>query len=199
MQTAELINRGTPTVAGHDRHRRRHEPDLPGRREIPSAARAPPIRTALGTIPAACQAARRDASPDTDHSTMSLPPPNPKPAPGPRSSVQVASAGSSGGFFGDLFGSKSDGPERGRPPHARGRAGEAETDAAREARPTRSLPRSPSRRRRAKRRRGRSRSFTAQARKLPPIRRQPPRRSLLSGAQPAVPSGGFDSRFGPWH
>ena len=51
VQTAELINRGTPALAGQDRHRRRHESDLPERREI---ARRPGcnVRTAAGTIPA---------------------------------------------------------------------------------------------------------------------------------------------------
>src|SRR6478736_2057545 len=40
--------------------------------------------------------------------TMSLASAESKPAPAPRSSVQVASAGSSGNFFSNLFGSKSE-------------------------------------------------------------------------------------------
>jgi hypothetical protein len=113
--------------------------------------------------------------------------------------VQVASAGSSGGFLSNLFGSKSEdqgasarsapAAEPAKPKSAAAPAKPAHTTvAAKKPEP------SP------------SEAKTAVAAKPSPAKQEANAEqqgntsttSLLNGAAPTMPSGGFDSRFGAW-
>ena len=122
-----------PGRPGADRHRRRHESDLPGGREVARrSGREHPHRGRHHSGPR--QSSGRTGPGDHDRKLHELGfVPNSKPAAAPRSSVQVASAaptggsGGIGGFFGNLFGSK----EKEQPAELRGST--AETPKAKSA------------------------------------------------------------------
>ena len=106
-QTAELINRGTPAAPVKMGVDGGMNPTFLAAVKSHGGPGAT-IRTAIGTIPPHVNPPAETPSSDSIFGTMSLASAESKPAPAPRSSVQVASAGSSGGFFSSLFGSKSE-------------------------------------------------------------------------------------------
>jgi hypothetical protein len=156
------------------------------------------IRTAIGTIPPHVNPPAESPSSDSFMSTMSLASAESKPAPGPRSSVQVASAGSSGGFFSSLFGSKSE--DQG--------ASARSAPAAEPAKPKSTAAPKPAHTTVAAKKPepSTSEAKTAVAAKPSPAKLEANAEqqgntnttSLLNGAAPTMPSGGFDSRFGAW-
>src|SRR4029077_524297 len=106
-QTAELINRGTPAAPVKMGADGGIHPTVPAAVKSHGGPGAT-IRTAIGTIPPHVNPPAETPSSDSIFGAMSLASAESKPAPAPRSSVQVASAGSSCGFFSSLFGSKSE-------------------------------------------------------------------------------------------
>ena len=105
IQTAELVNRGTPAAPIRMGVDGGMNPTFLAAVKSHGGPGAT-IRTAIGTIPPHVNPPAESPSSDSFMSTMSLASAESKPAPGPRSSVQVASAGSSGGFLSNLFGSR---------------------------------------------------------------------------------------------
>jgi murein L,D-transpeptidase YafK len=196
VQTAELINRGTPTAPikmGVDGGMNPTFLAAVKSHGGPGAT----IRTAIGTIPPHVNPPAESPASDSILSTMSLASTESKPAPGPRSSVQVASAGSSGGFLSNLFGLKSEDQsaaptaEAAKPKSAAAPAKPAHTSVA--AKKPGPAP-------------AEVKAANAAATKPSPAKQeaateQPGKTtttSLLNGAAPTMPSGGFDSRFGAW-
>jgi hypothetical protein len=223
-QTAELINRGTPTVParmGVDGGM--NETFLAAVKQYggPGAT----IRTAAGTIPAHAQPPA-EPSPPAAGTTMSLASAESRPAPGPRSSVQVASAGSSGGiggFFGNLFGARTEdrsgaqgpaqwgmpvGESAAKPKAAPAAAKPASAKGMQTAAKPKSEPRSKAEARpKSDPPPAASRTATAyapqpaaapQEASPEPDAKPASTVSLLNGAAPTVPAGAFDGRFGPW-
>ncbi len=210
IQTAELVNRGTPVAAsraGVDGGMNKvflAAINGTGRDFIDSdgriAAFNPPPKVP-GTIPAHVNPPREvadNSSTGSVFSGFSLASSESKPAP-----VQVASAApakSSGGFFSNLFGSKEEAP----PPAAAAEA--AKPKAAAKPAPskpaqtatasvvaTRSKPAEPQP---ANVRTANAGAARAQEANAAP---QPPENSgMLSGAAPTVQSSGFENRFGGW-
>ena len=200
VQTAELINRGTPTAPikmGVDGGMNPTFLAAVKSHGGPGAT----IRTAIGTIPPHVNPPAESPASDSIISTMSLASAESKPAPGPRSSVQVASAGSSGGFLSNLFGLKSEdqsaatrgtpAAEPAKPKSAAASAKPAHTTvAAKKAGPAPAEVK----------------AANAAATKPSPAKQEAATEqpgntttsSLLNGAAPTMPSGGFDSRFGAW-
>jgi murein L,D-transpeptidase YafK len=199
VQTAELINRGTPALPvrmGIDGGMNPTFLSAVKSHGGPGAT----IRTAAGTIPAHVNPPG-ERSPDTG-SMMSLASAESQPVPGPRSSVQVASAapGSSGGigaFFGNLFG-KSDDQGAGSPGSQSAEASASKSKAA--AKPARTATRPKSEPPPAE-------TKTAAAPKPSPVKQEANAEpqshtasaaTLLNGAAPTVPASGFEGRFGAW-
>ena len=209
-QVAELINRGIPAAPV------RTGTDGGMNQTFMAAVRShggpgANIRTAAGTIPAHVNPPGEAAPESTTGSTMSLASTESKPAAAPRS-VQVASAGPSGGsggigsFFGNLFGSKSE-SEPAAPraaeaakPKSNPPAAARPPQVAAAARPKQSEP-PPSPPKAAT---GAIKPQTRQASTEPESSPASPEpkpantTTLLSGAAPTMPSGGFDNRFGAW-
>ena len=200
VQTAELINRGTPTAPikmGVDGGMNPTFLAAVKSHGGPGAT----IRTAIGTIPPHVNPPAELPASDSIVSTMSLASAESKPAPGPRSSVQVASAGSSGGFLSNLFGLKSEDQSaatRGAP-------------AAEPAKPkSAAAPAKPAHTTVAAKKPGPApaevKAANAAATKPSPAKQEAATEqpgnttttSLLNGAAPTMPSGGFESRFGAW-
>jgi murein L,D-transpeptidase YafK len=210
-KTAELISRGAPTAPN------RQGIDGGMNQTFLAAVKShgaggADIKTASGTIPSHVNPPEETA---TTGSFMSLASSESKPAPAPaapaqqRSTVQVASAGSSGGigsFFGNLFGSKSEEQPAAEkptatPPKTKPAAGAKATQTAAVAKPKSepqlasakttivAPPAKPS-----------APPLTQQASAEEPAPSKPAASSgnLLSGAAPTMPSGGFDGRFGAW-
>jgi murein L,D-transpeptidase YafK len=198
IQTAELINRGTPAVPA------RMGVDGGMNPTFLSAVRShggsgAPIRTAAGTIPAHVNPPAE--SRDTTASTMSLASWESRPA-----QVQVASAAPSsgiGGFFGSLFGSK---------PSADARPAQ-QTVASPQAKPqpapaaAKSSQSTASQSTAAQTTADSKAARVAMAKPQPSSARETPTEpeakgssapSLLNGAAPTVPAGGFENRFGAW-
>jgi murein L,D-transpeptidase YafK len=210
VQTAELISRGTPAAPVRTGTDGGMNPTFLAAVKSHGGPGAN-IRTAVGTIPAHVNPPGEPRPETTTGSTMSLASSDSKPAAAPRS-VQVASAGSSGGigsFFGNLFGSKSESEQpAARPeapaskPKATAAAKPLHTAAAGAARPKSSEPEAKANAVAAK---PQSAPQTQQASAAPrtqqPNAEPPPDKpanNLLNGAQPTVPSSGFDNRFGSW-
>jgi murein L,D-transpeptidase YafK len=223
-QTAELISRGTPTAPvrmGVDGGMNETFLSAVKTHGGPGAT----IRTAAGTIPAHAQPPAEPAQPAAG-STMSLASAESKPAPGPRSSVQVASAASSGGiggFFGNLFGSRSE--ERsvsqwGMPVGETASKPKASPPSAKQAQPAakatrtaaqgKARPKSepqPAAQSKPEPQPAGSGTATAYAPQPTPPRQEASAEptakpagtlTLLNGAAPTVPAGGFEGRFGAW-
>jgi murein L,D-transpeptidase YafK len=200
-QTAELISRGTPAAPirmGVDGGMNPTFLSAVKSHGGPGAE----IKTAAGTIPSHVNPP--EAAPETPTgSFMSLASAESKPAPAPaaapRSTVQVASAGGSsgiGGFFGNLFGSKSE-DQAAAEKAAPSTASKSKPAAAAKATQTASAagtktasvapPVKPQ-----------AQPLTQQASAEPPPSKPTNSTNLLSGAAPTMPSGGFDGRFGAW-
>jgi murein L,D-transpeptidase YafK len=200
VQTAELINRGTPTAPikmGVDGGMNPTFLAAVKSHGGPGAT----IRTAIGTIPPHVNPPAESPASDSIVSTMSLASAESKPAPGPRSSVQVASAGSSGGFLSNLFGLKSEDQS----------AATRSAPAAEPAKPkSAAAPAKPAHTTVAAKKPGPApaevKAANAAATKASPAKQEAATEqpgnttttSLLNGAAPTMPSGGFDSRFGAW-
>jgi murein L,D-transpeptidase YafK len=208
-QTAELINRGTPTAPvkmGVDGGMNPTFLTAVKSHGGPGAT----IHTAAGTIPPHVNPPAEPAAETTIASTVSLASAESKSAYAPRSSVQVASAvpGSSSGvgsFFSNLFGAKTE--DQG----AASRATQPADASASKSKPAASAAK-----------RGQSAAGTARPKSEPPPAEtktanaattkpssskqdaEPQKDTgsatgLLSGAAPTMPSGGFDGRFGAWN
>jgi hypothetical protein len=199
IQTAELVSRGTPTAPVKTGVDGGMNPTFLAAVKSHGGPGAP-IRTALGTIPAHVNPPA-ETSGDTV-SIMSLASAESKPAPGPRSTVQVASAtaGNSGGvgsFFGSLFGSKNE--DQAPAPAAATTAAASKPKAATtvakaSVSPTRARP-EPAK---SEANKPEPDTKTAAAGSPPPAKPDATSGSLLKGAAPTMPSGGFDGRFGAW-
>jgi murein L,D-transpeptidase YafK len=211
-QTAELINRGTPAAPAAMGVDGGMNPTFLAAVKSHGGPGAT-IKTALGTIPAHVNPPAETPPESPTGSFMSLASSDSRPAPAPRSSAQVssaqvsstqvASAGSSGGiggFFGNLFGSKSDDqgaaaspptPAAGTP-KSKPTAVSKPTQTATAARPksepatkTASVPAKP--------------AAAAAAPAVQEASADPSKTSsVMTGAAPTVPSGGFENRFGAW-
>jgi murein L,D-transpeptidase YafK len=199
IQTAELINRGTPAAPikmGVDGGMNATFLTAVKSHGGPGAV----IHTAVGTIPPHVNPPREPES--AAGSMFSLASADSRPASVPGSTVQVASATSSGGvggFFSNLFGSKTADDQAGasraaqpadasasKPkrtvtvkaaPSAAGAPRPAETKTANAAKP----------------------AAPKQEASGEPERSTASANGLLSGAAPPVPSGGFGNRFGAWN
>jgi murein L,D-transpeptidase YafK len=207
MQIADLISRGTPVAPV------KMGTDGGMNQTFLAAVRSyggpgTPIRTSSGTIPAHVNPPG-EAAVGTTGSTMSLASSESKPVAPSKSNVQVASAapgggGGIGGFFSNLFGSKSEDPQAApastSAPAAKSKSAKPATKAVAS---TTARPKSEPQR---------AASVTTKP-PDPPSKppASPPRQeaepqskpavaasSTLSGAAPTVPAGGFDNRFGAW-
>ena len=206
-QTAELINRGTPTIPvkmGVDGGMNATFMTAVKSHGGPGAT----IRTAAGTIPPHVNPPGFEPPAETmSASTLSLASAESKPAYGPRSSVQVASAvpGSSGGvgsFFSNLFGSKAEDPRATQPAEASAAKSKPAASGAKRGQSAAGASRPKSEPPPAE-------TKTANAATKPPPSKQEantePQKDagsapgLLSGAAPTMPSSGFDNRFGAWN
>jgi murein L,D-transpeptidase YafK len=216
VQTADLIGRGTPAAPVRMGVDGGMNPTFLAAVKSHGGPGAP-IKTALGTIPA-----HVNPPAETSAETPSIPnilslasaESRPAPAPAPRSSVQVASAapgssGGIGGFFGSLFGSKSEDQDTA----ARAQPVERPAPKSKPAASASKSTQSASATARAKSESNKSESNKSEASKSEPqaaatktaAATQPsPAKpdanaaGLLNGAARTVPSGGFDGRFGAW-
>jgi murein L,D-transpeptidase YafK len=204
-KTAELINRGTPAAPikmGVDGGMNATFLTAVKSHGGPGA----PIRTAVGTIPPHVNPPRES---ETAAGTMfSLASSESKPAYtesnpayATRSTVQVASAapassGGIGGFFSNLFGSKAENqaaasastqpaPTSKNSKRVAAKSGQSADGPKPEPQPAETKT--------AKA------SAPKQETNAEPQRNTASATSVLNGAAPTVPSGGFDSRFGAWH
>jgi murein L,D-transpeptidase YafK len=218
VQTAELINRGTPAAPASMNVDGGMNPTFLTAVKTHGGPGAT-IRTAAGTIPAHVNppAETTTGSTMSTASTMSLASAESKPVSGPRTSVQVASAapassGGIGSFFGNLFGSKGEdqatAPPRGAQPAeastpkskpaATAAAKPAQTAAAGAIRPKSEPQKSEQQ--------ADTKTANAGATKPSPPRQEASAEpskpdsinGLLNGAAPTMPSGSFENRFGAW-
>src|SRR5262245_17260298 len=209
-QTAELVSRGTPASPVRMGVDGGMNPSFLA--AVKSHSPGSVIRTASGTIPAHVNPPGEVSETGSTGSTgtMSLASAESKPAAAPKS-VQVASATSSGGiggFFSNLFGSKSEEPA------AETKAADSKTakkGAPSTAKPTQTAA--------AGAIRPKSESSAAETKTAAKPKAEPPKQQeanaagptavaqpakqdgitgLLNGASPTVPSGGFENRFGTW-
>jgi murein L,D-transpeptidase YafK len=203
-QFAELVSRGTPTVAVKTGADGGMNPTF--RAAIPAynvdsdgVVRVPIVASA-GTIPANI---RLPGEHPAEQPTGSLAIFEPSV---PRSKGQVASADSSGGWFGGLFsssgsqsgtGSMVDRVSRAVGLHKAEPADNAKAKTKAAVTKVAAKPKSKP---------GSTQTAAAQPKPKPQTQEAsaaPPApatdASLLRGAQPTVPSGGFENRFGPWH
>ncbi len=193
-QMAELVSRGTPTVPvrmGIDGGMNDTFLAAVKSHGGPGAD----IKTASGTIPAHVNPPGQPR--DTTGSTMSLASSESRPA-----SVQVASAGTNSGalasFFGNWFGSKREDETRAAqstPAPAKTKvastSAKSPAAAARTKSETRSADAKPPKVAMAK-------GASAPREESGSDTEAKPASTPLNGAAPAVPSGGFDGRFGAW-
>jgi len=202
IQVADLISRGTPAAPvkmNVDGGMNQTFLNAVRFRGGPGAT----IHTASGTIPPHVNPPTERAPETPTGSFLSLASAESKPAPAPasasapRSSVQVASASSSGGisgFFSNLFGSK--GEEQKPEPEASA----PKTKPAAKPSPTATAaairPKADPQPAETK--------TAAKPSAAPPPRQEAsaepgkPDSTLLNGAAPTVPTGGFENRFGAW-
>ncbi|MCC6780130.1 MAG: murein L,D-transpeptidase [Hyphomicrobiales bacterium] len=212
-QTAELVSRGTPAA--------------PVRTGVDGGMNATflaavkqhggggaTIRTASGTIPPHVNppAESRDTTGSTFPGGFGLASAESRPAAAPTVQVASATGGGISGFFSNLFGSKEE--EKPSPDPAKSKAApKAAPTAAKSKTDTRPAESKPTETRTAQ---ASPRPPTPPARAETNARAEPSRQeasadskagseskpaagsSLLSGAAPTVPSGGFDGRFGAW-
>jgi hypothetical protein len=189
IQTAELITRGTPAVPA------RTGTDGGMNRTFLSAVRShggpgATIRTAAGTIPPHVNPPAESPEGPTG-STFGL-------ASSESRQVQVASAGASsggmGGFFSNLFGSKRESQSsESRAPAPQAAQTKPPAKAAANAKPDAQPADS--------KKVAMARPQTSPARQEAPAvqdAKPAPSPSLLNGAAPTVPTGGFENRFGAW-
>jgi murein L,D-transpeptidase YafK len=212
IQVAELINRGIPAApvrTGTDGGMNPTFLAAVKSRGGPGAN----IRTAVGTIPAHVNPPGEPVAETTTGSFLSLASSESKPAPAPRSSVQVASAapagssGGIGGFFGNLFGSKETeqaaepragaAAETTKPKSGASAARPPQVAAAGAIRPKQSDTQQAEPKAAARASKPQPAQETQQASAEPPAK-PANGSSLLNGAAPTVPSGGFENRFGAW-
>jgi murein L,D-transpeptidase YafK len=199
IRTAELITRGTPAAPikmGIDGGMNATFLTAVKNHGGPGA----PIRTAVGTIPPHVNPPRESET--SAATTFSLASTESRPATAPRSTVQVASAapassGGVGGFFSNLFGSKAEDP---------GAASASTQPAQTSSKRAGAKPGQSAARPRPEPQPTETKTVVNNAAKAPkqetngePQRNTASATSLLSGAAPTVPSGGFDSRFGAWN
>jgi murein L,D-transpeptidase YafK len=212
-QTADLISRGTPTVPvrmGVDGGM--NQTFLAAVKQYGGPGSS--IRTAAGTIPAHV---RPPEPSEPAAGTLSLASAESRPAPAPRSSVQVASAGSSGGigsFFSNLFAPRNEeqsGAQWGMPVGESAAKPKAAPAAAKPVQ-TAAKPKSEARPKSVAKPKSEPqpqvpRTATAYAPSPAPPRQEASAEpeakpastlSLLNGAAPTVPAGGFENRFGAW-
>ena len=214
IQTAELINRGTPVAAsragvdgGMNRvflaaiQKKSDFVDAEGR----IAAFNPPAKVP-GTIPAHVNPPREIADPAPTGGLFSLASSQSTPAAAP-ANVQVASAGpnqSSSGFFGNLFGSRQEEPAR-APTVEPAKPKATATKPATPARPTQTATASvlPTRAKPAETPQANTRTASAApnrqqasgTKEAEPASNTQSQSMLLRGAAPTMPANAFDNRF----
>ncbi|MFL6799110.1 MAG: L,D-transpeptidase family protein [Xanthobacteraceae bacterium] len=201
QQTAELISRGTPALPVKMGVDGGMNPTFLA--AVKTHGLGSTIHTSVGTIPAHVNPPGEPAADTGTTGGISLASTESKPVAAPASSVQVASASNSGGiggFFSNLFTSKSD--ERAaesrpdKPTSAKPEKG------SRATKPTRTASvRSKSEAQATPKPQGTAKQQSANA-ATPAAAAQPESKSdaagLLNGAAPTVSSGGFENRFGSW-
>ena len=201
VQTAELINRGTPAAPirmGVDGGM--NQTFLAAVKSHGGAGAT--IRTAAGTIPPHVNPPGEPAADAFTGSTMSLASAESKPASAPRSSVQVASAApasSAGSFFGNLFGSKAE--DQGTQSKSSDSAAPKTKSAASAPKPAPSA--AGTSRPKSDTQPADTKTASVVASKASPPKQEasaepqsaPP---LLNGAAPTMSSNAFDGRFGSW-
>jgi hypothetical protein len=189
-QIADLVNRGAPAAPvrmGVDGGM--NQTFLSAVKQYGGPGTA--IRTAAGTIPAHVNPPAESTAGTTGSTTMSL-------ASSSRSGVQVASAeasGGIGGFFSNLFGSKSEESQSAAP--------SAQVSAPRSKSATKPVQTAAARPKSEPPRAAQAKPADVQVSPLPKEASAEPQSKtaaagLLSGAAPTVPSGGFEGRFGQW-
>lgn len=204
VQLAELISRGVPAAparTGTDGGMNTTFLAALKSHDGPGTS----IRTAAGTIPAHVNPPGEQAQETTTESAMMAASADPKPAapasaPAERTIIGHDGMRGLGSFFGNFFGSKTD---------------STETSAARDLGLNVPIPKPKPAPAPAKQPQVRAVSLTdpkqspeargASGATVPPmpqtnatVAESGSTRGLLGGAQPVVPSGGFDSRFGAW-
>jgi murein L,D-transpeptidase YafK len=199
-QTAELISRGTPAAPAAMGVDGAMNPTFLAAVKSHGGPGAV-IKTAYGTIPAHVNPPEETP---TTGSFMSLASAESRPAPAPSSPVQVASAGGSSGisgFFGNLFGSKEE-PKPAQPapvagtPKSKPAAAPKQTVVAAKPKPeSKSEPQAVAA---AKPPAAPPKQQEANADPRPVSASAAGNTSLLTGAAPTMPSGGFENRFGAW-
>jgi murein L,D-transpeptidase YafK len=199
LQIAELVNRGTATVPvtrGVDGGM--NPTFLAAVRSHPGAT----IRTASGTIPSHVNPPGDGSSDGTTGSTMSLASSESRAA-----SVQVASASSSSpglsGLFGSWFGSKPENQKaEARPAQPAAEAPAAKPKATAAAKPTQVAKVKPETTSAADTKNATGSSKAKAVPEREEANAEPKSgsgtSSLLNGAAPTVPAGGFEGRFGAW-
>jgi murein L,D-transpeptidase YafK len=208
VQIAEWINRGTPAAPVRMGVDGGMNPTFLAAVKSHGGPGAP-IKTALGTIPAHVNPpAETSAETPSLASIMSLASAESRPAPAPaaRSSVQVASAapGSSSGigsFFGSLFGSKNDDQTTATSAKPEEKPAAKSKPAASSSKPTQSASaraKSESNKSEASKSEPQAEPKTVAAAQSAPAKPDANPPSVLNGAAPTMPSGGFDNRFGAW-
>jgi hypothetical protein len=210
IQVAELINRGIPAAPVRTGTDGGMNPTFLAAVKSHGGPGAN-IRTSVGTIPAHVNPPGEPVPETTTGSFMSLASSESKPAAAPRSSVQVASAapagssGGIGGFFGNLFGSKE--KEQAAEPRAGAAAETAkpkpaarppQVAAAGAIRPKQSDTPQAEPKAAARASKPQPAQDTQQQASAEPPAKPANSSSLLNGAAPTVPSGGFENRFGAW-
>jgi murein L,D-transpeptidase YafK len=209
IQVAELVNRGIPAAPVRTGTDGGMNPTFLAAVKSHGGPGAN-IRTAVGTIPAHVNPPGEPVPETTTGSFMSLASSGSKPAAAPRSSVQVASAaptggsGGIGGFFGNLFGSKDKEQaaeparaETTKPKATAAGARPPQVAAAGAIRPKQSDAPQAEPKAAARPSKPQPAQETQQASAEPPAK-PANNSSLLNGAAPTVPSGGFENRFGSW-
>ncbi len=205
-QFAELVNRGTPTVAVRTGADGGMNPTF--RSAIASynvdsdgVVRAP-VMASAGTIPANIRLPG-ERPPEQPTGSLAIFEPAV-----PRSSGQVASADSSGGWFGGLFSSSDSKSGTGSMVDRVSRAvGLGGADAGKDAKPkakpavtkVAAKPKPKPATTQTAAAQPKAKPHTQEANAAPPAPASAADASLLRGAQPAAgSSGGFENRFGPW-
>jgi murein L,D-transpeptidase YafK len=190
IQTAELINKGTPALPAHT--------GIDGgmNRTFLSAVRSQggpgaTIRTSAGTIPAHVNPPSEGRDGSTG-STFSL-------ASSEQVQVASASSGGFGGFFSNLFGPKRESQSSDSRP---AQAPQAKSQPAKPATTTAQAKPDAQRADAKKVAMAKPQPAAAPARQdASPNEEAKPASApnLLNGAAPTVPTGGFENRFGAWH
>ena len=201
QQVAELIDRGTPTVPVRTGSDGGMNPVFLAAVQSRGGTANGPIKTASlpGTIPANISLPRESEADVATGSAMSLASAESKPAPAPRGAAAASSSAStSNGLLGNLFASNTESPKKKTEaePGVLDRMSRLLGLGSSDPKPTtveapKAKPVAPKPAQAAARIKPAS-----EAPKSQEANATPQQSGLLSGAQPTVPTGSFDSRWG---